>query len=199
MDSYSVSPQNDGKGVIIAEGDVLTLCIRLFSELLLGRYTVPLPDPKSSLLAQHATSLLTENREILNGLEGHRSEAFNNLILPQSQSVIEAIGHAMAYSAAVDAKLPRPILDVYESLVIRQDPAWYTEQVGVTRSQQRLREDAAFTSVMEHLDFYLDELQIADYVSAPILSDSAWKAYSSSLPAYTGNATANYPQIQAML
>ncbi|KAF5366570.1 hypothetical protein D9758_008981 [Tetrapyrgos nigripes] len=197
--NYMARIENDGKGVIIAEGDVLTLCIRLFSELLLGRYTVPLPDPNSSLLAQHAASLLQENRDILSGLESHRSEAFNNLILPQSQSVIEAIGHAMAYAAAVDANLPRPILDVYESLVIRQDPAWYSEQVGVSRTQQRLREDAAITDAFAHLELYLDELEIADYVSAPILSDAAWKAYSSSLPTHTGNAMASFPQMQAML
>jgi len=196
--SYSVL-QNDGKGVIIAEGDVLTLCIRLFSELLLGRYTVPLPEPKSSLLAHHACSLLQENKDILSGLDGHRTETFNHLILPQSQLVIEAIGHAMAYSAAVEANLPRPILDVYEALVIRQDPAWYSEQVGLSRIDQRLREDEAISSVMADLDSYLGDLQIADYVSAPIITDEGWKTYSSSLPTYTGNAVASISQMQAML
>ncbi|THU85131.1 acyl-CoA oxidase [Dendrothele bispora CBS 962.96] len=198
--NYMARIENDGKGVIIAEGDVLTLCIRLFSELLLGRYTVPLPDPKSSLLAQHAHSLLQENREILSGLDDHRSETFNHLVLPQSQQAIEAIGHAMAYSAAVEANLPHPILNVYEALVIRQDPAWYSEQARLPRIDQRRREDEAITSAMAHLDSYLDDLQIADYVSAPIVTDEAWKAYSLSLPTYTGNASvSNISQMQAML
>ena len=43
--------QNDGKGVIIAEGDVLTLCIRLFSELLQGHFEIALPDPSATVSA----------------------------------------------------------------------------------------------------------------------------------------------------
>lgn len=196
--------QNDGKGVIIAEGDILTLCIRLFSELLLERYEVPLPPPESSLLAQHAFSLLEENKELLHSLDDHRGDSFNCLILPQSQLAIESIGHAMAYAAGVARKLPQDILDIYECSVIRQDPAWYCEQAGLTRMEQRRREDAAISSALPHLDSYLQALKIEDYVSAPIVSDALWKAYSSSLPAYTGNAryqnvaNTNY-QFQAML
>ncbi|KAK1232746.1 hypothetical protein PQX77_004104 [Marasmius sp. AFHP31] len=186
--NYMARMENDGKGVIIAEGDVLTLCIRLFSELLIGRYTVPIPSSDSSLLAQHAWSLLHENQELLHSLEDHRGDSFNCLILPQSQPVIEAIGHAMAYASAVDAGLPQPILDIYECSVIRQDPAWYSEQGGLTRVKQRLREDTAITSAMPHLDTYMNDLRIEDYVSAPIVSDASWKAYAASLPTYTGNA-----------
>ncbi|GLB41016.1 putative acyl-CoA dehydrogenase NM domain-like protein [Lyophyllum shimeji] len=122
--NYFARIENDGKGVIIAEGDVLTLCIRLFSELLQRRYEVPMPDPGESLLALHASSLLEENRALLKSIGGdYRSDSFNALILPQSQTVIEAMGHALAYSAALASNLPKPILDVYECAVIRQDPA----------------------------------------------------------------------------
>ncbi|EEB90499.1 hypothetical protein MPER_11288, partial [Moniliophthora perniciosa FA553] len=193
---------NDAKGVIIAEGDVVPLCIRLFSELLQGRYQVPLPPPESSLLAQHAWSVLDENTQLLHSIDDHRSDSFNCLILPQSQSAIEAIGHAMAYAAAAEAKLPQPILDIYECSVIRQDPAWYSEQAGLTRMDQRLREDAAITSAMLHLDDYLQDLRIENYVSAPIVSDESWKLYASSLPTYTGNTSptpAVIEHFQAML
>ncbi|ESK91894.1 acyl- oxidase [Moniliophthora roreri MCA 2997] len=200
--NYMARIENDAKGVIIAEGDVVPLCIRLFSELLQGRYQVPLPPPESSLLARHAWSILDENTQLLYSVDDHRSDSFNCLILPQSQSAIEAIGHAMAYAAAVEAKLPQPILDVYECSVIRQDPAWYSEQAGLTRMDQRLREDAAISSAMPHLDDYLQDLQIENYVSAPIVSDESWKSYALSLPTYTGNASptpAVIEHFQAML
>ncbi|KAG7095207.1 hypothetical protein E1B28_005982 [Marasmius oreades] len=191
--NYMARIENDGKGVIIAEGDILTLCIRLFSELLLERYAVPLPHSDSSLLARHAWSLLNENKQLLCSLDDHRSDSFNCLILPQSQQVIESIGHAMAYAAGVEEKLPQTILDIYECSVIRQDPAWYSEQAGLTRMDQRRREDAAVSRALPRLDSYLQDLQIEDYVSAPIISDTTWKTYASSLPTYTGNAQTSSP------
>ncbi|KIJ62260.1 hypothetical protein HYDPIDRAFT_30524 [Hydnomerulius pinastri MD-312] len=198
--NYMARIENDGKGVIIAEGDVLTLCIRLFSELLLQRYRMPLPDASESLLAQHAASLLEENIELLKQLRGgHRSQAYNNFILPQAELAIEAMGHALAYSAGLMNGLPRPILDVYECAVIRRDPAWYTENAGLTRIIQRIREDDAVTSAIPHLDTYLDDLGIEEYVSAPIVSDGAWKEYYGTMPVFTGNAVPIMDQVQAML
>ncbi|EGO19913.1 hypothetical protein SERLADRAFT_442727 [Serpula lacrymans var. lacrymans S7.9] len=135
--NYMARIENDGKGVIIAEGDVLTLCIRLFSELLLNRYTIPLPPSDHSLLAHHAHSLLSENLSLLASLPGgHRSPTYNSLILPQAELAIEAMGHALAYAAALASHVPQPILDVYESAVIRRDPAWYSEHGGLSRVQQ---------------------------------------------------------------
>jgi hypothetical protein len=132
----------------------------------------------------------------------HRSEAFNSVILPQSQSVIEAIGHALAYSAAVKAQLPQPILDVYKCAIVRQDPAWYSEERRLSRMQQRLQEDAALTSFLPHLPTYLDQLSIEKYVKAPIVSDAAWKAYLPNLQSYTGTASPPFDygsQVLAML
>ncbi|KAL4063777.1 acyl-CoA oxidase [Scleroderma citrinum] len=199
--NYMARIENDGKGVIIAEGDILTLCIRLFSELLQQKYRIPLPSPSESLLAQHAHSILEENMDLLHQLPGgHRSNAFNSLFLPQSEVAVEAIGHALAYSAALHSGLPRQILDIYECAVIRRDPAWYSENVGLTRLVQRMREDKAVTAAMPHLEGYLDDLGIEEYVLAPIVSDEAWKEYVGAMPVYTGNAVPeSIDQVQAML
>ncbi|KAG6376815.1 hypothetical protein JVT61DRAFT_1841 [Boletus reticuloceps] len=82
---WFVSRSNDLKDIIVSDGDVRTLCIRLFSELLLHRYQMPHPDVSESLLARHAVSSFEENRALLQELPG----AFNT---------IEAKGHVMAYS-----------------------------------------------------------------------------------------------------
>ena len=177
-----------------------TLCIRLFSELLLQRYQMPLPDASESLLARHAVSSFEENKALLQQLPGgHRSQAFNTLILPQAEPAIEAMGHSMAYYAGLQKDLPKPILDVYECAVIRRDPAWYSEIGGLTRHDQRAREDDAVTRAMPHLAAYLDDLNIEAYVSAPIVSDAAWKKYFGALPAFKGNTVSVFEQAQARL
>ncbi|KAG5652552.1 hypothetical protein H0H81_004613 [Sphagnurus paluster] len=198
--NYMARIENDGKGVIIAEGDVLTLCIRLFSELLQERYEVSIPDPSESLLALHAHSLLEENKALLKSIEGdHRSDSFNALILPQSQTVVEAIGHALAYSAALRSNLPKTILDVYECAVIRQDPAWYSEEGGLSRMEQRVREDTAISAMLPKLGTFLADLDIEKYVTAPIVSDAQWKEYLAALPVHTGTAIPEPEFLQAML
>ena len=182
-------PQNELKGVVVAEGDVRTLCIRLFSELLLERYEIPLPDASESILARHAVSLLEENRALLQQLAGgHRDHGFNALVLPQAEHVIEAMGHAMAYSAGLQKGLPQPILDLYACSAIRCDPAWYSEVGSLTRRDQRVREDDVITRAMPYLSGYLDDLRIEAYVSAPIVSDVAWKSYYNSLSVFRGNS-----------
>jgi acyl-CoA oxidase len=180
--------QNDIKGVVRAEGDILPLCNKVFSELLQGQYRVPIPSPEESLLARHASSLLVEYTIALSQLGGTRSEEFTSVILPQAQPVVEAIGHAIAYSAAVKANLPKPILDVYESSVIRQDTAWYSEH-GMTRVAQRIREGNAVSSMILELPKFLSALEIENYVAAPVISDPQWKAYLAGLTVYTGNAS----------
>jgi len=132
--------------------------------------------------------------------DGHRSNAFNSLLLPQSETAIEAIGHALAYSAALHSGLPKQILDIYECAVIRRDPAWYSENAGLTRRAQRMREDKVVSAAMPHLEGYLDALGIEEYVLAPIVSDKAWKEYVGAMPVYTGNAVPeSFDQVQATL
>lgn len=167
----------------------MTLCIRLFSELLLGKYQIPLPGPSESLLARRAHSLLAENRALLQRLKcNHRSATFSNILLPQAQSTIEAIGHAMAYSAGLHAHVPRDVLDVYECVVIRSDPSWFVETGGLSRFDQHIKEDTAVTSMMRNLRGHLDSLGLEQYVRASIISDTTWKSYLAELPVYSGHA-----------
>ncbi|KAJ7801534.1 acyl-CoA oxidase [Mycena leptocephala] len=185
--NFMAQIQCDGIGAIIAEGELLTLCIRLFSELLLGRYTIELPPREESLLSQHAHALLDEGTKLLADFGSHRSPEFSSIVLPQSMAVIEAIGHALAYSTALKNRLQRPLLDIYECTVMRQDPAWYSE-AGVSRMDQRLREDRAISAMLPGMKEYLDNLKVGEFILAPIVSDEGWKKYAASLPTYTGNA-----------
>ena len=56
-------------------------------------------------------------------------------------------------------------------------PAWGSEIGGLMRHDQRVREDEAITRATPRLAAYLYDLNIEAFVSAPIISDAAWKKY----------------------
>ncbi|TCD66083.1 hypothetical protein EIP91_001841 [Steccherinum ochraceum] len=184
-----IQTQLEMRGVAIAEGDVLALCIRLASELLIGRYEMPEPADANSLLARHEAGLFEEARTVVMSLgAGHRSESFNRLILPLCQPLIEAIGHRMAYDAAVKAKVPQDLIDMYVANALKHDASWYIENAGLTRRKIAEIEDKAASALLPQLDALLDATGAAPYCHAPIVSDETWKAFVDSLPHYGGNA-----------
>ena len=87
---------------------MLALCIRLLGEVVLRRYTLPIPTAKHSLLAKYGHELLNEARETLRRLpDGHRCEAVDTELLP------EASGHACVYSAARRTGVSQVLLKLY--------------------------------------------------------------------------------------
>ncbi|KAI0263647.1 acyl-CoA oxidase [Gloeopeniophorella convolvens] len=186
----------DLNSVIIAEGDVLALCIRLWGELVLGRYTLPIPDAKDSLLAKHAHGLLEEGRQTLRRIPGgHRSEAAEYELLPESERAILALGHASAYAAARRAGVPQVLLDIYECAAIRDDPAWFSENAGLSREAQRAKEGAALREASPDIEKHLEDLNVGYAVRASIVSDEAWLAQVQRMPKYTGNAQSGIPGV----
>ncbi|KAF9812866.1 hypothetical protein IEO21_05917 [Rhodonia placenta] len=172
----------DIRGISIAEGDILVLSIRLFSELLIGRYTLPPPTHADTLLSRRSAAIFTR---------GHRDERFNDLILPQSEPAIIAQGCAYAYSCGLDAGVPRPLLDLFELAAIKLDPGWYAEHAGISADELLMREDKAVKAALPHLKLYGDEMNVRKWVNAPIISDSAWEGWFSQLIAlksHTGHA-----------
>ncbi len=109
------------------------------------------------------------------------------------------MGHAPRIFSGGQGRPSEANLDVYECAIIRQDPAWYSEEARISRMEQRRREDAAVSSFMPQLDTFLDQLNIENYISAPIVSDSRWKEYLEALPVYSGNAVPHVDAFQAVL
>ena len=178
----------DVRGASIAEGDILVTSIRLFSELLIGRYTLPAPSHPDALLSRHAAGIFGRCHEMLRTLEGgHRADAYNRLVLPQCELGVTALGHAHAYSCAADAgTVPQPLLDLFECLVISLDPVWYAEHAGISDAAFRLREDAAVRAALPALPAYADALGVRDVVTAPVISDAKWKEWVAHLPVEKG-------------
>ena len=164
----------------------------LASELLIGRYEMPETTDPKSILAKHEAGLFEEARTVVMALgAGHRSEAFNRLVLPLCQPLIEAIGHRMAYDAAVKAKVSQDIIDLYVANALKHDASWYIEHAGMTRRQIADIEDKAASALLPQLDELLEGTGAGPYCHAPIVSDESWKAFVDSLPHFGGAAVIN--------
>ncbi len=175
---------------------MLALCIRLWGELVLGRYTLPIPPAKESLLAKHAHALLDEGRQVLRRVPGgHRSETAEYELLPEAERAVCALGHASAYSAARRAGVPQVLLDLYECAAIRGDPTWFSENVGLTRAEQRAKEGVALRAAAPDIERHLEDLNVGYAVRASIVSDAAWLGQVERMPKYKGNAQSGIPGV----
>ncbi|KZS99908.1 uncharacterized protein LAESUDRAFT_709568 [Laetiporus sulphureus 93-53] len=180
----------DMRGTAIAEGDLLGISVRLATELLLGRYEIPHTSDENSLLYKHEAGMFAELREHLHEIKNHRSVAYDRLVLPDSVPLVQAIGHRIAYDAAVAAGVDACLVDLYVATCIKLDPAWYLEELGIKRTAQKEMESSAIDAVYERLEEYLEKMDVESYVSAPLISDTAWNDYVRSLETF-GDSTAN--------
>ena len=189
----------DNRGISIAEGDVLVLCIRLFSELLQGRYSLPQPKQRDTLLARHSAQIFASCTAMLASFpNGHKDERFNGLVLPQSEPAVAALGHAMAYSYAIQEGVPPPLLDLFECAIINMDPGWYAEQMGITGDIRRAWEDRAVRAALPNLREYIDGLAVRPWITAPIVSDATWDTWLSSLVAHRRSQSHNDQTTQVL-
>ncbi|TFY55180.1 hypothetical protein EVJ58_g8413 [Rhodofomes roseus] len=174
----------DMRGTAIAEGDLLGISIRFATELLLRRYAIPDATDPSSLLAKHEAGLLEELRGQLANMKHHRSPDFDRLILPECVNLVQAIGHRMAYDAAVAAGVESGLIDLYVASCIKLDAAWYVEQLGLSRAEQRAMENSAVDAVFPRLQELFERMDVEPYISAPLISDEKWDQYVKSLVTY---------------
>ncbi|KAI0644435.1 acyl-CoA dehydrogenase NM domain-like protein [Trametes meyenii] len=179
---------NEMRGIAIAEGDVLGLAIRLVNELLLGRYSMPPTSNPDSLLARHEAGLFAELRDIIKGVPHHRSAEVNRLILPHCQPMMEAIGHRMAYDAAVAQGVRPALVDLYVANVVALDAAWYAEHAGLGKAAQHALATRAMDAVLPVLGELVKEMDVFAYVNAPIVSDERWNEFVDGLKTFEGNA-----------
>lgn len=151
---------------------------------------MPLAQDTNSIIAQHEAALLEEAREQLLQLGGvHRSEEFNRNILPLSLPLVQAIGHRMAIEAAKVANVDPRLCALYESGVIMEDPAWYTEQGGLSRAVQREMEAQVADALLPDLESLVHQTDSQPYSNAPMASKQSWDVFVSELEDFSGEAS----------
>ena len=109
--------------------------------------------------------------------DGHRDSRYNDLILPFCEPGVRALGHALAYEAAVDAGVAAPLLELFELAAIKLDTAWYSENAGITDAVRMHKEDRAASIALPDLKKYVDALDIRKAVRSPILTDEKWEKW----------------------
>lgn len=201
-----VESQLEARGISIAEGDTMTLSISAYfdnaarvrlrllthvpylglaSELLLGKYSMPAPKDASCPLARYEKHIFDVCRRYLRSFSGgHRSDEYNAQILPHCQTLVEAIGHRMAYEAAREAAIEPNLLTLYEAGVLLQAPAWYVRGLRLDLEAQFQQEARAIDSLLPRLNQLLDATGAAPYCSAPILTNEAWNRFVDGLEGY---------------
>ncbi|KAH6972674.1 hypothetical protein EDB80DRAFT_596136 [Ilyonectria destructans] len=178
------------QGNAIAEGDTLVLCIRLASELLGDKYQLPPPKDPAIYLAQHERGVFLEAKEKmanLGGYNNHRNQEFNRHILPRCRSLVEAIGHRMAYEAAKDKGVRSEVLCLFEKLCIEADMGWYVEKGLVTRVAFLDSITDAYDAALPILLQERQTLETADYITAPIMTSESWEEFCGGLQAFGGS------------
>ncbi|KAJ3531123.1 hypothetical protein NMY22_g8285 [Coprinellus aureogranulatus] len=165
---------NDMRGNAIAEGDTLVLSIRLIAELVQGKYALPNPKDPKSILYHHEQGLFDEVARAIKTVGHHRSDTFNRIVLPRCEKITLSIGHRMAYDAAVDAGLSPLITNLYKASAVQMNEGWFAEKMGYTRENQFHDLDRAVQDALPHLDQWLEDLGVEEYVSAPIIHHDRW-------------------------
>lgn len=158
--------------------------------MLQGRYRVPASQNPKSLLARHETSLFEDSRAVLASCAHHRSSEVNTRILPQCQPIIEAMGHRMAYDAAVAAGVSQNLVDLYEVSCMKLDAAWYCEEAGIGRRALVDMESRALDAVLPELGTLVRRMGVEPWVTAKIVSDERWDAFVDGLEVFEGQGAA---------
>ncbi|KAI1758437.1 acyl-CoA dehydrogenase/oxidase C-terminal [Xylaria castorea] len=187
------------KGNNIAEGDFVVLCIRLASEIFLGRYAPPKPRDPQCLLARHESGVWNEARQILASLHGgHRGKEFNARLLPLSLPLVRATGQRMAYEAAKDAMVHEndhgpgiapQVLALYESTCMMEDQSWYIENGIMSRWALLNRDVDALNSMLPLLEGMINDPAVDAFINAPMVDQDRLAAFFSSLPSFQGPET----------
>lgn len=145
---------------------------------------MPATTNPGSAISKHDAGLLTEAQDTLSTLGNlHRSRDFNRLLIPSCRNIVEAIGHRLAYDAAVEENVDPCLLRLYECDIIGKDIGWYIQN-GIISSQSELRvRECLIADFLEgRIGALLDGLSVQDYARAPIVSDSAWALFMAELP-----------------
>jgi acyl-CoA oxidase len=155
--------------------------------MLQGKYMVPSPMDPQSLLARHEAGLFKENRATLASFSSHRSRDVNRLILPQCQPIMEAIGHRMAYDAAVAAGVQQDLVNLFVASAIKADAMWYSENAGFHRRDLVEFEAKALDTILPRLEMLVKNMRIEPWITAKIVTQNAWDSFLETCEDFNGN------------
>ncbi|KAJ3483402.1 hypothetical protein NLG97_g7315 [Lecanicillium saksenae] len=177
------------QGNSVAEGDILVLCIKMVSEVFLGRYDLPKTQDPRSLLAQHEMGIWQESGELAMAAmikEGsNRNDEFNKILLPRVRKLVLATGQRAAYEAAAASEKVTPaMLKLFEATCLLDDASWYVENKKVTSAELYSRHADAVAELLPSLETLLQDSGASPWATAPILREDSWIEFIERLPTF---------------
>lgn len=170
----------------------------LVTEMLQGRYKVPASAYPESILGQHEAGLFADNRAVLNERSHHRSDEVNRMILPQCQTMIEAVGHRMAYDAAVASGVKPNLIELYVASCMKLDASWYIENAGFTCRTLADMEAKAVDAILPDVGKLIDHMGAEPWVTSKIISNQRWNNFLDTCDVFEGKSSvAVFPGEQA--
>lgn len=139
---------------------------------------------KDCLLHRYKTGLMEDGQAIVMR-QGHRSSQFATLMLPRCHTLVKAIGHRMAYDAAVASGVPSPLVDLYVANVVKDNLAWYVEHGILNRDKFFQMEATTISGAALQMEEWVARLGVGAYVTAPIVSDARWEDFVGTLPTFS--------------
>lgn len=137
------------------------------------------------LLSRHEAAFFSKCKVKAAEVGSHRGEKFNSLILPLCQPLIQAIGHRMAYEAALDAGLDQHQLDLFEVHSMKANAACYSDFASIGWWEQHEMEEKAATEALRFFDRDVKRLEAAPFAVAPMLSDERWRIFTNELHCFS--------------
>jgi acyl-CoA oxidase len=148
---------------------------------------IPSPIDPQSLLARHEAGLFEENRAILTSSSSHRGQDVNRLVLPQCQPIMEAIGHRMAYDAAVAAGVQQDLVDLFVASAIKTDAVWYSENASFHRRDLVNIEAKALDAILPRLETLVRNMGIEPWITSKIITQKAWDSFLETCEDFNGD------------
>lgn len=157
-------------------------------EIVLGRLTLPPPIDSSATLYIHEQSLLAHFRRLILSSDpspiesqSHRSRSIEATLLPHCQPFIEAVGHRLAYEAALKHNVDRRLVDLFVASVMQDTgdvaPA---EEFGIgLEARKRNKVIGCATVIYEAgvMERMLDALNVEAYIKSPMVTKAKWDEY----------------------
>ena len=174
------------------------ISIRFAIDTALGRITPPRSNNPKSRLACHEAAVISKLRSHLHKGQGsskaesgsHRDLQVQAVTLPLCVPLMQAVGHRMAYDAAIEASVDPVLIDIYLASIVLCDPAWYSETtesaVRLSRDEQLEMQLNACSKGVARLEEWLAKLEVEPYVIAPIVSEEKWDAHEQQLQTFVG-------------
>ena len=134
---------------------------------------------------QQEQGLLDDLRSRLTAVGGyrqHRSQAFNQHVLPLCRPLVEAIGHRMAYEAAQQAGIHSDVLELYERVSTNKPLIYLSAERMSKGGWGHPLVDEQYESTLARVrSESRHRAPIDDYITAPIVSEERWDEFTKSL------------------